>query len=263
MVTHQVKEAFRSTLFAALVAGILVVVDLLNMDGLIRFVLERPIKVVMGFNQQFVRLIVQPVDLVNYWQNGNWRIADLETRLAQIVVDQNRLAQLEIENVQLRQQLGFNQNDQKHLLMVQSIAQSQELLIDAGSEKGLQTGMLVLDTKGILVGKVGKVGVYTAQVLRPSSSNLAITVAIRTSGVRGVLKGTGDGARVEEILQADVLSSGDVLITSGEDDLFPPGLIVGQVDKLILIDSAVTKQATVRLLANPNEGMFVVLRGEK
>ena len=54
------------------------------------------------------------------------------------------------------------------------------------------------------------------------------------------------------VLQAEILGTGDILVTSGADGIYPPGLVVGQVIQLQGKPEDVTKGGSIELLAARN-----------
>jgi rod shape-determining protein MreC len=57
---------------------------------------------------------------------------------------------------------------------------------------------------------------------------------VQRTRVRGTAIGAGGGQTLtlDNVLYADDVVDGDVVITSGTDGLFPKGLVIGQVEKV-------------------------------
>ena len=103
------------------------------------------------------------------------------------------------------------------------------ILIDRGRDSGLRVNMAVLTPDGV-VGKVVEVFDSTAQVLLISDRKSGVGVELADTQVKGVLKGTGSSlCRLEYIPHEETVAVGAQLLTSGQDQLFPKGLPVGQV----------------------------------
>lgn len=102
-------------------------------------------------------------------------------------------------------------------------------VIDRGRDAGLAPNMVVLTPEG-LVGKVVSVFPGVAQVLLITDRKSGVGVEVAGSQLKGVVKGTGSSlCRLEYIPNEEQVSPGAELLTSGQDQLFPPGLPVGRV----------------------------------
>jgi rod shape-determining protein MreC len=107
---------------------------------------------------------------------------------------------------------------------------SHKVWIDRGSEDGVEIGQAVIDGLGI-VGQVEDIHRYLAIVRLISDPDHALPVQINRTGLRTVAFGSGETSHLlmpNVPLQADV-SPGDMIVTSGLGDRFPPGFPVGEV----------------------------------
>jgi len=129
---------------------------------------------------------------------------------------------------------------------------AQKLFVDMGTDAGLIPGEAVIDGEGV-VGQVTRVFPFMAEVTLVSDKDHAVPVKVVRSGVRSVLFGSGAG-RLPELRftapNADVVV-GDVLVTSGIDGTYPPGLAVAQVATL----ERDTGQMFARITARPLAGV--------
>lgn len=110
---------------------------------------------------------------------------------------------------------------------------TQRLFVDKGREAGVAPGSAVVDADGV-VGQVTRVYPYMAEVTLITDKDHVIPVKIERSGVRAVMAGTGAGQAPQLRFMspsADV-RVGDVLVTSGLDGTYPPGLAVGRISTL-------------------------------
>lgn len=128
---------------------------------------------------------------------------------------------------------------------------SQKLFIDKGGEAGLTPGQAVIDAEGV-VGQLTRVYPLMGEVTLVTDKDNAVPVKVERSGVRSVLFGSGAG-RLPELRfmapNADI-QMGDVLVTSGIDGTYPPGLAVATVVSL----ERETGQMFARILARPLAG---------
>jgi rod shape-determining protein MreC len=107
---------------------------------------------------------------------------------------------------------------------------SHKIWIDRGADEGVGAGQAVIDGLGV-VGQVEDVHRHFATVRLISDPDHALPVQINRTGLRTVAYGKGETSRLlmpNVPLHADV-SIGDMIVTSGLGDRFPPGFPVGEV----------------------------------
>ncbi|OFZ87528.1 MAG: rod shape-determining protein MreC [Betaproteobacteria bacterium RBG_16_64_18] len=110
---------------------------------------------------------------------------------------------------------------------------SRKVIIDKGRMDGIQPGLPVVDDVGV-IGQVTRVYPLLAEVTLITDKDQAIPVQIVRNGLRAVAFGAGDGATLDlrfMAANADILN-GDVLVTSGIDGTYPPGIPVAKVVRI-------------------------------
>jgi rod shape-determining protein MreC len=106
---------------------------------------------------------------------------------------------------------------------------SHTLFINRGSRDHIRNNMGVVTPEGV-VGKIVEVFPSTAQVLLINDKESGVGALFATSRTHGVVKGSGDpNPRLDYIVNDEKVKSGDVLLTSGDDRIFPKGLLIGTV----------------------------------
>ncbi len=106
------------------------------------------------------------------------------------------------------------------------------IVIDKGSAEGFAADMPVITPEGI-VGKTIAVFHHTAQVLLITSPDSGAGCILTKSGAQGVLKGDGDGlCHLDYIMNSEKVEPGDLVSTSGLDQIYPKGLLAGTVVKV-------------------------------
>lgn len=117
------------------------------------------------------------------------------------------------------------------------------LTIDKGSHNGVEVGMVVVNSSG-LIGKITSVTTFTSEVrlLTTSDTNNKISVTI-TNGennkVNGLIYGydyENNILQVEGVSNTETVNVGDLVYTSGLGGVFPKGILIGKVDN-ISVDS--------------------------
>jgi rod shape-determining protein MreC len=107
------------------------------------------------------------------------------------------------------------------------------LYIDKGYKDGVKTDMPVITPDGI-VGKVRDVFGHTAQVLEINDPTSGLGVILTQTRLRGILRGNTAGqTEIIDILPDERIQSGEQVVTSGGDQIYPRGLPVGSVERVI------------------------------
>ncbi len=109
---------------------------------------------------------------------------------------------------------------------------SRRVIIDKGNQQGIAAGQAVVDDIGV-IGQVTRVFPLTSEVLLLTDKEQAIPVAVQRNGLRAVLAGAGAGMMELRFLAANAeVQVGDILVTSGLDGVYLPGLPVAKVVKI-------------------------------
>lgn len=103
------------------------------------------------------------------------------------------------------------------------------LVIDHGAADGLQEGMPVVATDGV-IGRLVKVAANSSRLLLLTDHASGIAAIVQRSRARGVVKGIGDGhCSLEFTLRDEDVKVGDMVVTSGIGGGFPKGIKIGEV----------------------------------
>jgi rod shape-determining protein MreC len=161
------------------------------------------------------------------------------------------------ENVRLRALLDMRKRFATGAIAVEVLYTSrdpfaQKLFVDKGTDAEIQAGQAVIDADGV-VGQVTRVYPYMAEVTLVTDKDHAVPVQVQRSGVRSVLYGSGAGRSPELRFMAPSadIQVGDVLVTSGLDGTYPPGLAVARVATL----DRETGQIFARIACTPLAGV--------
>ncbi|MGO9438809.1 MAG: rod shape-determining protein MreC [Terracidiphilus sp.] len=111
--------------------------------------------------------------------------------------------------------------------------QSRLFYIDKGANAKLERDMAVITADGI-VGKVREVYPRSAQVLLINDQTSGAGVILETTRIRGVLRGNAIGQpQIVGIMADSRIQPGERVLTAGGDEIFPRGLPVGFVQKVV------------------------------
>lgn len=182
--------------------------------------------------------------LSGMWQNYvDLRHVRQQNAQLQEQVDRLRLAQASLledarQGQRLQALLEFQHRYIYSTLAVQAIGssgnlQSHVFYLDKGSNAGLKPDMAVITADGI-VGKVRDVFPNTAQVLMINDQTSGAGVILESTRIRGILTGNASGElEIVGILADERIKPGEKVLTAGGDLVYPRGLPVGVVDKVV------------------------------
>ena len=149
-----------------------------------------------------------------------------------------RQAALESENATLR---GLNsalpEVIEKRLvgevINVETSTLRQRVLVNRGGNSGVYRAQPVITGEGV-IGQVYRIGPFSSEIILITDSEHALPVQVLRSGVRTIALGTGRSTALElpYVPQNYDVKVGDVLVTSGLDQVFPFGLPVARVTKV-------------------------------
>ena len=174
------------------------------------------------------------LDLVHVRQEDS----GLKTEIERLRLEQASLAADAKQGLRLQQLLDFKQHYiyktvPAQVIGVSGTEQSRTLFIDKGAKEGLAADMPVVTADGI-VGKLKDVFDHKSQVLLISDHTSGVGVTMETTRTRGILKGGSFGElRVMNVSPDERIKSGERIVTSGGDQIFPRGMPVGTVDRVV------------------------------
>ena len=181
---------------------------------------------------------------VHIWQNYlDLRHVREQNQNLQQTIDRLRLEQASLledaqQGQRLQALLEFQHRYIYSTLPAQAIGssgsdQSRVFYLDKGSNSGLKPDMAVITPDGI-VGKVRDVFSNTAQVLMINDQTSGAGVILESTRIRGILTGNASGQLEVIRISSDArIKPGERILTAGGDLVFPRGLPVGEVQKVI------------------------------
>lgn len=210
------------------------------------------------------RLMLWPRDLAEGVGEYFTSLRSLQAENARLreaaVADAQRVheaEQLRVENDQLRKLVGVRARLAVPSQVVTALYESRDpfshkIIIDQGSHDGLRAGGPVLDESGV-VGQVTRVYPFSAEVTLVIDKEQSLPVQIVRNGLRAVAFGSSEPWTLElRFLPANVdVQSGDSVVTSGLDGIYPAGLPVATVTRV----DRDTKDQFARVVLRPVAGM--------
>lgn len=193
----------------------------------------------------------------------NQRLREQNQELSQ---QQATFYQLQEADRQLREQLGLSQRSSLNLIAAdvtahQSNSLRRLLIINRGSKDGLKLNMPVVVSGG-LVGRISQLHGHSSEVMLINDPDFRALVTTK-DGTTGVIRGQPGGLIImERIPQGQPIAAQGSVFTSGMDDLFPRGLVIGRVENVQTSHESIFSSAQIRPLISLDllEVVMVVLQ---
>jgi rod shape-determining protein MreC len=182
---------------------------------------------------------------------------ELRARLLASALDAQRFESAAAEASNLRRLIGAAERLERKALPAEILYSGRDpyarkVIVDRGAQHGARPGSPVVDEAGV-IGQVTRAHAFVSEVTLLTDKNQAIPVQVLRNGLRAIAFGGGASGLLElryMAANADV-ESGDLLVTSGIDGTYPPGLPVATVVR-VERDASYT---FARVLAQPVAGI--------
>src|SRR5579863_4240982 len=159
----------------------------------------------------------------------------LHARVDQLQILNKQLESEAAEAQRLSALAGFRDAYEKvpmlaaRVIGASSDTSSNTIFVNRGQGDRVRTDMPVITPEGI-VGKIVEVFPNTAQALLISDRDSGVGALLEDTRTHGVVKGSGNSdPRLDYVVNDEKVHNGEVILTSGEDRIFPKGLLIGSV----------------------------------
>jgi rod shape-determining protein MreC len=148
-----------------------------------------------------------------------------------------RLYQVQKENERLKELLNYVKDIEYKYISAKVVGNAsgpfaRSLLINAGENDEVLKGQAVIMNGG-LVGRIIEVGSRSSRTLLLTDINSKISVISMDSRERSILAGNNtENPKLVYLQKESKISDGEVIVTSGDGDMLPPGIMVGKAHKL-------------------------------
>ena len=162
----------------------------------------------------------------------------LKKQLAQAQSRDNECTETALANRRLRKYVELKDQSPFTLLAAEVIARDpspwfKSIIINKGAHDGVTHGCPVITSEGI-VGYVLETSGGYAKVLLILDRNSSVDALVQKTRARGIAQGMGSGlCRLDYTLRQIDVAIGDAVVTSGFDGIYPKGLRVGYVSKVV------------------------------
>ena len=206
-------------------------------------------------------------DSINSINNLNQENAKLKQENVDFL---NRIIQLKevaLENEFLREQMDLPDSGTKQLVLADVVGQDSSgsgkyILINKGEKHGVKKKAAVITAGDILVGQIIELTNSFSKVQLITDSNSRINALIQESRITGLVKGNQGLSLIIDLLpQGQNIKDGEIVITSGLAELFPKGLLIGQIQQVLFSDVQISQKAKIKPAADFNklEKVFVII----
>jgi rod shape-determining protein MreC len=161
----------------------------------------------------------------------------LRKRIDELLPERAKYQEAVLENKRLNELLKLRESRQQYVAAAKVLSRgtdqwSHTLVLDKGRKEGVARDMSAIAPKGF-AGKISDVTESYAKLLLLTDINFSASVRLQESRKEGIISGTGTkNVILKYIPYEDEIKIGDIVITSGLDQLFPPGIPVGFISKL-------------------------------
>jgi rod shape-determining protein MreC len=201
------------------------------------------------------------------------RLLAISERNNRLLLELQELQHERAENDRLRKLVGLAEAEPRRAYLGGRVigvrlapAGLQLVTIDKGADDGLARAMPVVVAEGV-VGRIHATAGRSADVLLAIDRNSSVAVRVERTRARANVRGQGrpDLCRLDYALRADDIIEGDLLVTSGTDAVFPPGLPVGRATRLQRAAHGLFQEGAVIPAVDPTrlEEVLVVTSGAR
>jgi rod shape-determining protein MreC len=136
---------------------------------------------------------------------------------------------------------------------------SSVFVIDKGSDQLIEKDMVVITPKGLL-GKIMEATPEYSKVLLIDDTHFSAAVRLQKQRTEAVISGNGRGSCVLKYVVRDILPEiNEIVVTSGLDDMFPPGIIVGYITDISTREEALFHEINVIPLVDTSRVEEVII----
>lgn len=176
------------------------------------------------------------------------------------------MTELELENRRLNELLGFKQRSIMSLLAAKVVGKDLltehlTITINRGIEHGVKKNMAVVTVAGV-VGYIFRAERLSSHVMLLTDRYAAIDAITQRSRSRGIVEGHNrDACLMHYLRRDDDVKIGDMVVTSGLNNIFPKGFPIGTVTSIKKSRFGMSQEVEIKPVVNALnlEEVFVVL----
>lgn len=224
------------------------------------------------------KLFYKPIKKVGFFFEDFFLLSNVLEENKILKSNIEKIESLEAENIALKQEINKMKEELniEHVLTDytylnatvisrNSLYWYNTLTIDKGSHNGLEEGMVVINSTG-LIGKITNVSTFSSDVklITTNDTNNKISVSITNGNnkLTGLINNYNyeDGyLKIEGISNTATVNIGDLVYTSGLGGVFPSGILIGKVENITTDVYDLSKIINVKPSANFDDINYVTI----
>lgn len=193
---------------------------------------------------------------VFHYEELHTELDELRTRVAELEDAVRKSEEASRENDLLRDLLDLRERRSDFVFETAKVTNrstsnwESTLTLSKGTSAGVSVGDCVVTSTGNLVGVVSEVGLNWSTVSTIINTDLEMGGIVARTYAAGILEGDfalmGEGKlKMTYLPDSAQLISGDEVLTSGKGDIYPGGLVVGQIEGVFTDPSGQSRYAVI------------------
>ncbi len=232
--------------------------------------------------QYYLGRILSPVEVISdrvgdwlfFWQNTILNIKNLKESNTRLLLENlelynkvSQLSLLEQENALLRESASLAQKNISTRLaniIGRDFQNNRSFLINIGANDGIATNMTVISKGKTIVGRIIDASYSTSKVQTILDTQIRIAAVTASGNISGLVRGLGSSIVFDLIAKNKKPETGELVISSGTDGIWPKGFVIGKIKEVTSGDNEVFNTASIELLAEPQDldSVFIIMNLE-
>lgn len=184
---------------------------------------------------------------------GDLNKENLALRQGNLILEAETAALKEVkrENDILREALNISKSEQQiqevASVVGKDIQGTQDwILINRGSKHGIFKDMVVISPENALVGKISEVNYSFSKATLIIQKDSVVAGIIENNRIEGLIKRDDKGGLfIDFIPKSENMEIDERIITSGMDNLYPKGILIGKIESIDTSDNQIFKKITI------------------
>lgn len=224
------------------------------------------------------KIFYTPIESISKFIDNFFSLKDVLKENKILKSNIEKIESLEAENIELKQEINklkeelnvdyvLSEYDYLNATVISrnSMYWYNNLTIDKGKNNGIEEGMVVINSTG-LIGKIVNVSTFSSDVklitTNDTNNKISVTVASgnkKLTGLINVYNYEEGFLKVEGISNTETVNIGDFVYTSGLGGVFPSGILIGRVDSIVTDVYDLAKIINVRPSASFDDINYVTI----
>ena len=202
------------------------------------------VKLMLGMMYYPTKLINEiRLKITNKWESYIYLVnlkeenENLKGEIENLIKQNHKLKELKFQNENLKKLLNYKESYEEQGIIANVISSSPSLIrsdfviIDRGKKHGIKKGMPISTNLGI-VGRIYSAGGKSSMVMLITDPLSAVDALVQRTRARGIVNGLGNKCIIKYIEKENSILIGDKIISSGKDDIYTKGMLIGTVTKI-------------------------------